>query len=232
MTSCDMDKARNELRSSLYNVFPNAIFTTMSVIQGVALYTLVTSFHDVVEGRCGANLCWAGVREYYLYALLSLLGMMAVASEYTYDVTIIRRPPMLSDILLPLVIGIFQIMPMLSLDSPSTWWFTTAVFATAGFFAYMVSFWQLEKEKRGSVPREYSVARRIQKAIKLDKLHSVISFFTVAACWLGAYHIGFSAGALAELAYMLVVAVTIVANIALTWLYYMGPLYKELGMRK
>lgn len=111
--------------------FTNVYFTTLSIIQGVALGILIqNSLRSYIEH--GA--------QTIPYSVFGLLTIILISYEYTLFVVMFRRPARLLDTALPLLLGVFESAPSFFLAEKRlrypSWWLMTAVFGIVGALAY------------------------------------------------------------------------------------------------
>lgn len=110
-------------------IFPAGYQTSVSVIQGVALYFLTsTTFSVHVGGWQHAALL--------LRAAMSLFGIVHVSFGYLWFTAMVRWSVTWVDIAIPYVLGVAEIYMAYRVDSENMWWWALLVFVIVGGLAY------------------------------------------------------------------------------------------------
>src|SRR5947209_6079253 len=112
--------------------FPNIYLTIVSIIQGVAVYTL-TSQTNLYIGKLNKDL---SLLQFVPFSLASFVLTVVIAFEYTWFVALFRWPPKLLDIAIPLGLGFFETLPMYYFTDYLGYCLTTAFLCLTGAFAY------------------------------------------------------------------------------------------------
>ena len=126
----------------LKTTFPNIYLTLISIIEGVAVYTLSVNTYDYVmtfnkyPHLLGYFPYWL---QYVPFSLTSFGLIVMVAFEYMWLVALFRWSPRLLDVTIPLGIGFFEILPMYYLTNPFGYCVSVALFCFSGAFAYWYS---------------------------------------------------------------------------------------------
>ncbi len=141
----DLDKKADE-------VFPSAILTLISIIQGVSFYILADNTSKLIEkGKPIASVL--------LYSILSLTDLVIVAFEYIWFVGLFTGMISVFDISFVFLLGVGQVVPMYFLDNPCSWWFFHFCFCIIGVGAFMNSTW-----KAGSIEYKPEVLTQLLKS--------------------------------------------------------------------
>lgn len=211
------------VREELYRVFPNIYFTIMSVVQGVALSILALRIFESFDN---------GALNFYflVYAALSFGGMVVVLFEYSYYVALVRRPPMITDIYIPMLLGISLIFPILFINNKLLWWGSTAFFAFSGALAYTNTLLKFRKfeYRHGDA---FLGAIHNSRFTKLSVFHICMTSSITAVCaasFVLIYLENFPRSA--ELLCILII-ISLMGGIILTSrYYYLAFVYKKLDM--
>ncbi|MGZ3583083.1 MAG: hypothetical protein ACXWP0_19230 [Ktedonobacterales bacterium] len=122
----------------LKRTFPGIYLTLISIVQGVAVYTL--SYVTTLYWGKGATSAWL---SYVPFSLTSFVVIVVVTFEYTWFVALFHWQPRVLDVTIPLALGLFEILPMYYFDSPIWWRLFTAFLCLGGAAAYAYPWYNL-----------------------------------------------------------------------------------------
>jgi hypothetical protein len=133
----------DELNSVTYaerlkRTFPGIYLTLISIVQGVAVYTL--SYVTTLYWGKGAASAWL---PYVPFSLTSFVVIVVVTFEYTWFVALFHWQPKVLDVTIPLALGLFEILPMYYFASPIWWRLFTAFLCLGGAAAYAYPWYNL-----------------------------------------------------------------------------------------
>lgn len=137
--------------------FPDGYLNHISIIQGVALGLLIQQAFGALTSDKYADYRVGTLGE----AVLLFLSVVIVSYEYIWFLTIMRWTPRFSDTLIPLLLGITEIIPIFLLTSFRWWLGFMAVFEAMGAVAFKHS---LSNLTRGLFPNDdqtYALVRRL-----------------------------------------------------------------------
>lgn len=120
------------LRQRSIETFPSGYLNSISIIQGVALAALIgrtfSSWPDAPTLLQGTTIA--------LEALFLLFGIIVVAYEYLWFLTVVRWTPTFRDTLVPFTLGVSEIVPQFFIGRPTAWWIGVGIFTLAGALAF------------------------------------------------------------------------------------------------
>ncbi|MGW3959120.1 hypothetical protein ACWED2_04810 [Amycolatopsis sp. NPDC005003] len=119
------------VRRSL-DTFPDGYLNHISIIQGVALGLLIQQAFSVLTSEKYSTYRVGIFGE----AFLLFLGIVIVSYGYIWFLTIMRWTPRFWDTLVPLTLGVTEIIPIFLLASFRWWLVFMAIFATMGALAF------------------------------------------------------------------------------------------------
>lgn len=122
----------------LKRAFPSIYLTLISIVQGVAVYTL--SYVTTLYWGQGAASAWL---PYVPFSLTSFVVIVVVTFEYTWFVALFHWQPKVLDVTIPLALGLFEILPMYYFASPIWWRLFTALLCLGGAAAYAYPWYNL-----------------------------------------------------------------------------------------
>jgi len=138
------------------SVFPSAILTLISIIQGVSFYILADNTFKLIEkGEPTASVL--------PHSILSLANLVIVAFEYIWFVGLFTGTISVFDISIIFCLGVGQVAPMYYLDDPCSWWLLNSGFCIIGLFAFTNSIWKagrIDYEPKGVTPLLKSTLQR------------------------------------------------------------------------
>lgn len=122
----------------LKRTFPSIYLTLISIVQGVAVYTL--SYVTTLYWGKGAASAWL---PFVPFSLTSFVVIVVVTFEYTWFVALFHWQPRVLDVTIPLALGVFEILPMYYFASPIWWRLFTAFLCLGGAAAYAYPWYNL-----------------------------------------------------------------------------------------
>lgn len=129
----------NTFEQRFLATFPSIYLTIISIIQGVAVYTLTSETNSYITRVYPSTfLIWKVPywMQYIPFSLTSFLLIVILAFEYTWFVALFRWSPRLRDITIPLGLGFFETLPMYYFTNHLGYCLTTALVCLTGTYAY------------------------------------------------------------------------------------------------
>lgn len=148
------------VRRSL-ETFPSGYLNTISIIQGVALASLVTQTFGILlrpQVAPDENIHFVTV---IVESLFLFIGIVIVAYEYLWFLTVIRWTPTFRDTLVPMVLGVSEIVPQFFLGGGATWWGSVSVFTFVGAIAFCNTIDRLTCDLFGEYSPAFHEIRRV-----------------------------------------------------------------------
>ncbi|WP_043848175.1 hypothetical protein [Amycolatopsis keratiniphila] len=134
---------RSVLVRRAVDIFPAGYLTIISIIQGVALSVLLAETVPlVIDGGRGA----AAVVATFAQALLAFVAIVVVAYEYLWFTTLMRWVPTFRDTVVPLLLGVGEIVPAFLMERWTAWWVVMTIFIGLGGGAYLNTITRLRRE--------------------------------------------------------------------------------------
>ncbi len=112
------------------NVFPSAILTLVSIIQGVAFYVLMDNTSKIINNS-SINF------EILIRILLSLFSLIIVAFEYIWFVGLFTGTISIIDVSVVFALGVGEVAYSNYLNSSFMWWTSNGIFLIIG----VIGFW-------------------------------------------------------------------------------------------
>jgi hypothetical protein len=133
-TEKNQKASETQFEESQHEVFKSAFITLMSIIQATALAFLVENTMKMIN----EPLPIYQKLPIILYALFSLMTIIIITYEYI-PVLIISYWWFLKpkDIAIPLLLGIFEILPTYYMNNAQLWWVFAGILSLMGIIAYI-----------------------------------------------------------------------------------------------
>lgn len=163
--------------------FPSGYLNNISVIQGVALGGLIlNTVHAWPSDAISSEAALLLGQATFLF-----MGILVVSYEYLWFLTVVRWTPTFRDTLVPLVLGVSEIVPQFFLRGGTTWWTSTSIFVLVGAAAFFNTITRLEPELFSSDGRE--AFREVRTVLwRLMMCCIGTSLFAGTIAWSTAFH--------------------------------------------
>lgn len=132
---------RGELKTRTQSIFYSLYFTLVSIIQGVAFGFLIYSWFNKPAGY----LILADQK--FLHHLIGFFVIAIVSFEYTTVYMFTHWPLTCLDILISLLLGVTQVLPVYAWERPEVWWTYTGYLCMSGVAAYLNTSWHIQRFK-------------------------------------------------------------------------------------
>lgn len=144
-------KVYNPVNSELFakrveETFSSFYLTMVSIIQGVAFYFAMNILYEMMRDNLLTKIS-------LLYWFASLFAIAVVSYEYTTVSAVYRWPMRFVDVIIPLLLGLFEILPFHLLyitfksdpEKIICWWFSYSALSLVGIMAYINSLFNTAK---------------------------------------------------------------------------------------
>lgn len=148
------------VRRSL-ETFPSGYLNNISIIQGVALSSLAVQTFGILLHPAGTQAVALYKVMVIAEALFLLAGIIVVAYEYLWFLTVMRWTPTFRDTLVPIGLGVSEIVPQFFLGEAVAWWFSVSFFTFVGSLAFGNTINRLEPGLFGKYSEAYEVTRKV-----------------------------------------------------------------------
>lgn len=163
--------------------FPQVYLTLMSIVQGVAIYTLSTETKDYIDSAA-----FPAYLKYLPLTVFSFGAVVIVTFEYAWFVALFRWEPRLYDIAIPLGLGLFEVLPMYYFRYIDKWLVANALLSAAGALAYLYSLLMLGKTQDNQSD-EWRVERWQRDELNRYFWRNIVILLLTAAVFLGFYRL-------------------------------------------
>lgn len=226
MAAGEKELEAGRMKDALYGVFPGVYFTVMSVIQGVAMAVLATNTFNLLKSTVDLT----DTIKLCVYSLLSFTGMIVNTFEYAYYIALVRRPPLLTDIAVPFILGMSQIAPLFFLDRPQYWWLATGIYALAGSVAYFNSHRKLRYEKQVISLRVFHSIIDVENFERMTCKHIRFSFGIAVLCIANSILVAQNLSLKWIEVPLMIIGLAFLAAIVSVSRTYLGSIYLRLGI--
>lgn len=175
-----MDKIDKEfIEQSIHNTFPSLYLTSMSVIQGVALGSLIWNVFTPLKEEVMAVPLWVNT-------LITFGMILGVWYEYSWFVIMFRWTPTIIDAFIPYLLGASQAGLTFTINQPKMWLILFLPFSFFAFLAFANTYYQTREDLFKVETDTGESAFQLSKAISARNcLYSGLGFATSAIILLG-----------------------------------------------
>lgn len=120
--------------------FSNSYLTLVSIIQGVAFGIWYSNISDL--------LIISGFRIHlFIYPAFSLMAIILIVFYYSWFVSVIYTPPDILEALVPILLAVFEIVPMYFFEQPNKWWYFSGMFYLMGVISFSNTIRNIERNE-------------------------------------------------------------------------------------